>query len=286
MTVIKPSKAPRASTAREYVRYFTKLAAEYNARAERLEARVLAGRTIKGSPDYTASTRPSTELEDILCFTRIRRCELERVLPLLFDAYRRASRARHVAVRAQHIPRQRRLELVAGGLEQVLDGELYDPRFDVSTENEIDYWLDSMTGQCTWSAKDHWGAPVPEACPLALLRFRRRPFNAALGRKGAPLGTPSERRERIYDHSHPYIQGELIMNTNPNTITAALHDWAAGNTCLSAAVDLLAGFSTDTCSTAPGSAVTTLAAAGSMPTPPTLNLATSAAGSTGYSLSP
>lgn len=239
-TVIKPTVTPRYSSAGEYMRYFTELAAEYTARAERLEARLSAGGTLKGSPDGHMIARPSTEFEDVMCFTRVRGDELRRILPPLFDAYRRIRRAQQVALRAQRIARKHRMGIAEVGIDYMLTGELHDPRSAANTENEIDQWLDSMTGACTWSEKDHLGHKCRKPlywshADLGGGRSTER-WDEALRRWVARSNT-----EVAPSTTAPPDFKETTMNTTANTTTALRH-WANGNTCLSAAVDMLAGF--------------------------------------------
>lgn len=163
-TTIKPTKMPKGTKA-EYLRYFGELTTEYHARADRLEARLLAGGTIKGSPDLNIQT-PSWEIGDVCCFTDVTKDELQAVLPPLFDALRRVQRAQNAAMAAQRVKRQERLALASQGLELMLSGYLTERAdHEARTEAMIDRWLGQMLGPCSWSERDHFGhvcqKPVP-----------------------------------------------------------------------------------------------------------------------------
>lgn len=83
------------STDAEFLRYFDELRVECDAWTSRLEARLLAGESARGSPDLFVEP-PRWAFDDPLCFTTVTEEQARDVLPPLFDAVRRHHRL-HVA---------------------------------------------------------------------------------------------------------------------------------------------------------------------------------------------
>lgn len=180
-TQIRRTARPMASTEVEYLRYFSQLADEHTARAQRLETRLIAGKTATGSPDFNVD-KPSWELDDVCCYTSVSLAELQTVLPDLFDGYRRYARALRAATAALHVRRRDRLATAARGLDALLDDYLAETTVDESTERLIDRWLENMVGPCTWSTHDHHGYVCQKPVPWTKA-------DVGGGRSTVPVGT-------------------------------------------------------------------------------------------------
>lgn len=145
-------------TADAYLDYFRELAAEYDARAARIERCLPSGVGKKQtlSRDFYPAS-PAWELTDVCCYTDVTLAQLQLVLPVLFDAVRRHDRARSAVSKARQLSRIRRLPMPGESRTELLD-EVRATDYDASVvEERIDKWLAEMFGPCTFSEYEHFG---------------------------------------------------------------------------------------------------------------------------------
>lgn len=152
-----PAGSPEPVNRRSYLAYFSNIGTEYDRQAEWLETRLLAGSAPKSFAMKQISN-PAQALEDVCCFTTVSKEQLQTVVPSMFASYRRLKRAEIAYSRVKRVPKQRRLELAAGGLQAMLDSLGVDSIVDADIEWEIDDRLEGMFGACAWSGSSHLGS--------------------------------------------------------------------------------------------------------------------------------